>query len=87
MAIKEKKINPAKEISKEELFKAGLIRKKNLAVKLLASGKLENSITIRVNKASKKAQESISKSKGKLIFEVAKEKIVKENKKPNKKEK
>ena len=47
-----------------------LIRKKNLAVKLLASGKLENSITIRVNKASKEAQESISKSKGKLIFEV-----------------
>ena len=86
-AISSKKIDPAKEISKDELFKAGLIRKNDLAVKLLANGKLDRAITIKVNKASKKAADSISKTKGKLIIEVAKEKAVKENKKPNKKEK
>ena len=86
-AISSKKIDPAKEISKDELFKAGLIRKNDLAVKLLANGKLDQSITIKVNKASKKAADSISKTKGKLIIEVATEKAVKENKKPNKKEK
>ena len=86
-AINSKKLNPSKEIAKAELLKAGLIRKNSLGIKLLANGKLSHSITIKVNKASKKAADSISKTKGKLIIEVATEKAVKENKKPNKKEK
>ena len=85
-AISSKKLDPAKEISKVELFKAGLIRKNSLDVKLLANGKINHSITIKVTKASKKAAESLSKIKGKLILEVAKEKTVKQNKKSNKKE-
>ena len=63
-AIASKKINPSKEISKAELLKAGLIRKNSLGVKLLANGKLSHSVTIKVDKASKKASESISKIKG-----------------------
>ena len=79
-AIASKKINPLKEISKAELLKAGLIRKNCLGVKLLANGKLSQSVTIKVDKASKKASESISKIKGKLILEVTKEKNIKKMK-------
>ena len=86
-AIASKKINPSKEISKAELLKAGLIRKKNLGVKLLAKGKLKHSVTIKVDKASKKASENISKIKGKLILEVVKEKNIKKGEKPKKQEK
>ena len=86
-AIASKKINPSKEISKAELLKAGLIRKKNLGVKLLAKGKLNHSVTIKVDKASKKASENISKIKGKLILEVVKEKNIKKGEKPKKQEK
>ncbi|MBV68606.1 MAG: 50S ribosomal protein L15 [Pelagibacterales bacterium] len=86
-AINSKKLNPSKEIAKAELLKAGLIRKNSLGIKLLANGKLSHSITIKVNKASKKAADNISKNKGKLILEIAKEKIIQQDKKPKKKEK
>ena len=86
-AINSKKLNPSKEISKIELLKAGLIRKNSLGIKLLANGELSHSITIKVNKASKKAADSISKNKGKLILESVKEKITQQDKSPKKKEK
>ena len=86
-AINSKKINPSKEISKAELLKAGLIRKNSIGIKLLANGKLNHSITIKVDKASKKAVDNISKIKGKLIFEVAKEKTIEKNKNSKKQEK
>ena len=86
-AIASKKINPLKEISKAELLKAGLIRKNCLGVKLLANGKLSQSVTIKVDKASKKASESISEIKGKLILEVTKEKNVKKDEKQKNQEK
>ena len=86
-AINSKKINPSKEISKAELLKAGLIRKNSIGIKLLANGKLNHSITIKVDKASKKAADNISKIKGKLIFEVAKEKTIQKNKNSKKQEK
>ena len=86
-AINSKKLNPSKEIAKAELLKAGLIRKNSLGIKLLANGKLSHSVTIKVNKASKKAADNISKNKGKLILEIAKEKITQQDKKTKKKEK
>jgi len=86
-AIVDKKINPTKEISQNELIKAGLIRKKNLGVKLLANGKLTQKITIKVNKASKQATEQLSKINGVLILEDKKEKDSSIKQKPKKKEK
>ena len=86
-AINSKKIDPSKEIAKAELLKAGLIRKNSIGIKLLAKGKLNHSITIKVDKASKKAADNISKIKGKLIFEVAKEKTIQKNKNSKKQEK
>ena len=75
-AINSKKLNPSKEITKEDLFKAGLIRKNSLAIKLLANGNISHSITIKVDKASKKAADYISKNKGKIILETSKEKSI-----------
>ncbi|MBF97157.1 MAG: 50S ribosomal protein L15 [Pelagibacterales bacterium] len=86
-AIVNKKINPTKEISQNELIKAGLIRKKNLGVKLLANGKLTQKITIKVNKASKQAKEQLSKINGILILEDKKEKDSAIKQEPKKKEK
>ena len=85
-AIASKKLNPSKEIAKTELLKAGLIRKNSLGIKLLANGELSHSITIKVDKASKKASESISKNKGKLILENSEEKAGQQKQKPKKQE-
>ncbi len=85
-AISSKKLNPSKEIAKTELLKAGLIRKNSLGIKLLANGELSHSITIKVDKASKKASESISKNKGKLILEILEEKAGQRKQKPKKQE-
>ena len=86
-AINSKKLYPGKEISQVELIKAGLIRKKNIGVKLLANGKLSHKITIKVNKASKKATELLAKIKGNLILEDLKEKNDLNKQQPKKKEK
>ena len=85
-AISSKKLNPSKEIAKTELLKAGLIRKNSLGIKLLANGELSHSITIKVDKASKKASESISKNKGKLILEISEEKSGQQKQKSKKQE-
>ncbi len=55
-----------KEINKEILLEKRVIRKKNLGVKLLADWELKEKITVKVNKASKKATELIEKLGGKL---------------------
>ena len=86
-AINSKKLNPEKEISQDDLVKAGLVRKKNIGIKLLANGKLSHKIIIKVNKASKKATEQLSKINGKLILEVTTEKDDHEKQQTKKKEK
>ena len=68
-AINLKKLDPKKEVTKKELVEAGIIRKNSNAIKLLAKGKLTHNITIKVNKASKKASDELSKIKGKLVIE------------------
>ena len=68
-AINSKKLDPKKEVTKKELVEAGIIRKNSNAIKLLAKGKLTHNITIKVNKASKKASDELSKIKGKLVIE------------------
>ncbi len=72
-AIDRKKLDPLKEINKDVLIKAGLIRKNSFGVKLLSNGEISHKIIIRVNKVSKKASEELSKIKGKLILETVKE--------------
>ena len=80
-AIANKKLDPNKEINRDLLIKAGIIRKNSFGVKLLAKGKLDHKITIKVNKASKKALELVAKIKGNILLEAFKKK---ESQKDNK---
>jgi len=78
-AIENKKINAKNEINKEELIKLGLIRKKSNLVKVLANGKLDHTINIKVDKASKNAIKIVKDKKGNISF-------YSDEKKPSKKE-
>ena len=79
-AIDEKKINGEKEITKEELHKAGLIRKKTSLVKILANGKISKTIKLKVDKASKNALKAVTEKKGTIAF-IEEKKIVSNMKK------
>ena len=79
-AIDEKKINGEKEITKEELHKAGLIRKKTSLVKVLANGKISKTINLKVDKASKNALKAVTEKKGKIAF-IEEKKIISNMKK------
>lgn len=78
-AIESKKINTKSELTKDDFKKLGLIRKKNNLVKVLANGKLNHAVNIKVDKASKNAIKLISEKKGKISF-------YSEEKKPSEKE-
>ena len=79
-AIDEKKINGEKEITKEELHKAGLIRKKSSLVKILANGKISKTIKLKVDKASKGALKAVTEKKGTIAF-IEEKKIISNMKK------
>ncbi len=51
-------------ITKEDLLKSGLIRKKNVPVKLLGEGEIDRKINIQVDAVSKTAKEKIEKGGG-----------------------
>ena len=57
-----------------------------MGIKLLANGKLANKINIKVNKASKRATQEISKIKGNLVIEDLNIKNIPIEKKSKKKE-
>ena len=84
-AITDKKIDAKKEITNEDFFKAGLIRNKNILVKILGNGKTNHSLNLKVDKASQSAIKLISDKKGKIDY---KEKVQKKaEKKVSKEEK
>ena len=88
-AITDKKIDAKKEITNEDFFKAGLIRNKNVLVKILGNGKTNHSLNLKVDKASQSAIKLISDKKGKIDYnekvqkkaekKVSKEEKVKKN--------
>ena len=88
-AITDKKIDAKKEITNEDFFKAGLIRNKNVLVKILGNGKTNHSLNLKVDKASQSAIKLISDKKGKIVYnekaqkkaekKVSKEEKVKKN--------
>ena len=83
-AISDKKIDSKKIITNEDFFNAGLIRNKNVLVKILGNGKTNHSLNLKVDKASKSAIKLISDKKGKIDYN---EKVQKTEKKVSKKEK
>jgi large subunit ribosomal protein L15 len=88
-AISDKKIDSKKIITNETFFKAGLIRNKNVLVKILGNGKTNHSLNLKVDKASQSAIKLISDKKGKIVYnekvqkkaekKVSKEEKVKKN--------
>lgn len=63
------------EINAEVLYKKNLISRKNRPIKLLAGkGELTKTLTITVDKASKKAIEAVESKKGKVVLPTVKEK-------------
>ena len=83
-AINNKKIDSKKIITNEDFFKAGLIRNKNLLVKILGNGKTNHSLNLKVDKASQSAIKLVSDKKGKIDYN---EKVGKTEKKVSKEEK
>ena len=88
-AISDKKIDAKKIITNEDFCKAGLIRNKNVLVKILGNGKINHSLNLKVDKASQSAIKLISDKKGKVEYnekiqkkvekKVSKEEKVKKN--------
>ena len=88
-AISDKKIDSKKVITNEDFFNAGLIRNKNVLVKVLGNGKTNHSLNLKVDKASQSAIKLISDKKGKIDYnekvqkkaekKVSKEEKVKKN--------
>jgi len=66
--VKEKKLDPKKDITNEVLLSLGLIKNNKDGIKLLAKGELTTAIKIEVNKASKKAIELVEKAGGSVKF-------------------
>lgn len=58
------RVADAESITPELLFEKGLIRKKNVPVKLLGDGQIERKVNIQVNAVSKTAKEKIEKLGG-----------------------
>ena len=83
-AISDKKIDSKKIITNEDFFNAGLIRNKNVLVKILGNGKTNHSLNIKVDKASKSAIKLISDKKGNIDYN---EKVEKTDNKKHKEEK
>ena len=83
-AISDKKIDSKKVITNEDFFNAGLIRNKNVLVKILGNGKTNHSLNLKVDKASQNAIKLISDKKGKIVYN---EKVQKTEKKISKEEK
>ena len=84
-AISNKKIDSKKIITNEDFFNAGLIRNKNVLVKILGKGKTNHSLNLKVDKASQSAIKLVSDKKGKIeynekIQKKAEKKVTKEEK-------
>ncbi|MAI62377.1 MAG: 50S ribosomal protein L15 [Micavibrio sp. TMED27] len=73
-AIDDKKIDAKKAIDEDALVAAGVVRRKNDGVKLLANGELKSKVELKISKATKGATEAVEKAGGKveiIVHEVA----------------
>ena len=65
-AIDDKRIKASDTLTETFLVEKGLVRKNSNGVKLLAKGELKTKVTVEVTKASKAAEEAVSKAGGTL---------------------
>ena len=83
-AVSDKKIDAKKIITNDDFYNAGLIRNKNVLVKILGNGEINYTLNLKVDKASKNAIKLIGNKKGKIEYN---EKVQKTEKKVSKEEK
>ncbi len=83
-AVSDKKIDATKIITNDDFYNAGLIRNKNVLVKILGNGEINYTLNLKVDKASKNAIKLIGNKKGKIEYN---EKVQKTEKKVSKEEK
>jgi large subunit ribosomal protein L15 len=65
--IDNKQIKAGSSVTKEDLAKLGIIKSPAKLIKLLAKGKLKDSLKIEIDKASKVAIEAVKKAGGEVI--------------------
>ena len=65
-AIDTKKIDAKKAIDEETLVKAGVVRRNNDGVKVIATGEISAKVDLKVTKISKGAQAAVEKAGGKV---------------------
>jgi large subunit ribosomal protein L15 len=70
----EKKYKDAEEVNESTLYEKGIIKKKNMPVKLLADGELTKKIAVKLDKVSKAAVKKIKKAGGEILEKTKKEK-------------
>ena len=63
-AISDKKIDSKKEITNEDFFKAGLIRNKNVLVKILGNGNINAKLTVQAHAFTRVAKQKIEDAGG-----------------------
>ena len=83
-AVSDKKIDAKKIITNDDFYNAGLIRNKNVLVKILGNGEINYTLNLKVDKASKNAIKLIGNKKGKIEYN---EKVQKTETKVSKEEK
>ncbi len=66
-AVDAGKLDAKKPINADALRAAGMIKKRNLGIRLLAKGELKAKVTVEVDGASKAAIEGVEKAGGKLV--------------------
>ena len=71
VAIDGKKIDPAKPINAEVLFTAGLLRRADSGVRILAKGKLSAKVRLEVGSASASAIAAVKKAGGEIVLPAA----------------
>jgi len=67
-AIDAGKLDAKKEINRDALIAAGVVKARDQRIKLLATGALSAKITIAVSKASKAAIEAVEKAGGSVVL-------------------
>jgi len=66
VATLEERFESSEEVTKESLLEKGIIRKKDLPVKVLGDGELKKALNVHVNKVSASAREKIEKAGGQI---------------------
>jgi large subunit ribosomal protein L15 len=70
----EKSYKDSEEVNEATLYEKGVIKKKNMMIKLLGKGEITKKVTVKLDKVSESAAKKIKKAGGEIIEKIIKEK-------------